>query len=333
MIFLNLNHQNMKKFSTILCTIFLFAASCASIDSGGNPDWFVHQKQNDSSSFYGVAEGFTLEEATKAALVDAAARLMVTVSSESTLLSEENRMGTNEEMRRKIQQNIEKIDFTNFKVSRSEKVEQKFYVEVSIDRSGFIDDQQKKLKFIEKQVLDMDAASRGKNIISRRNALVKIVDMCNEIELKSRVLNGAGIDVNLEQKLFRIAEFKTMLSLFSDKIEFYFDIDSPVEIAKIVRSALNKEQIKIVRNHNQSDKDQVTIRVHSDKRYSQIYGSHMIKLYVDFENVVEGKVAASNSVEVSGSSSISEKESYMSALRSLEEKISKDGIMKFLGMI
>ena len=161
---------------------------------------------------------------------------------------------------------------------------------------------------------------------------MKIVDLGNQVELTSRILNGAGVDVQIEQKLFHIAEFKTLLSLFSDKIEFYFDIDSPAEIAKIIRSALNREQIKIARNRAESDKNQVVIKVRSQKTSAEIYGSYVTKLEVDFENIVEGKVSASNAVEVSGASAISEKQSYSSALKALEDKIQKDGIMKILGI-
>jgi hypothetical protein len=43
-------------------------------------------------------------------------------------------------------------------------------------------------------------------------------------------------------------------------------------------------------------------------------------------------VVASNTLEVTGSSSISEKESYFAALKSFEEKISEDGILKIIGI-
>ena len=58
----------------------------------------------------------------------------------------------------------------------------------------------------------------------------------------------------------------------------------------------------------------------------------MTKLKIDFENLAEGKVVASNSLEVTGSSTISEKESYLASLNSFEEKIQKDGILKILGI-
>jgi hypothetical protein len=58
----------------------------------------------------------------------------------------------------------------------------------------------------------------------------------------------------------------------------------------------------------------------------------MTKLEIDFENIAAGNVVASNSVEVTGSSAISEHESYLASLTSLEEKIAKDGILKIVGI-
>ena len=59
----------------------------------------------------------------------------------------------------------------------------------------------------------------------------------------------------------------------------------------------------------------------------------MTKLQIDFENTSGEKIVASNRIEVAGSSSISEKESYAAAIKSLEEEISNKGILKVIGII
>jgi tRNA threonylcarbamoyladenosine modification (KEOPS) complex Pcc1 subunit len=266
-------------------------------------------------------------------LADAASRLMVSVSSESSLIREENKTSVNEEMRQRVKQSIEKIDFTNFKVSKSEKVGNGFYVEVEIERDPFIKQQKEKVYFLEKQISDLDKNSKGKNAIQRRNSLVKIVDLGKELDLKSRILAGAGEDVGLKEKLSMIADFQNELNKTSDKIEFYFEINSPAEIAKVIRSSLNKEKIKTSPKRNSANPNQIVIRIKSDSRSNKIYEAYMTKLDVDFENLAEGKVVASNSVEVTGSSTIGEKESYAASIKSLEEKIDEDGILKIIGII
>jgi hypothetical protein len=315
-------------FLLALCFVF----SCAtSKNKDATPSWYASPKQNNSENLYGVAQGFTLEEATKYALADAASRLMVSISSESNLLREENNVSVNEEMRQQVRQNVEKISFTNFKVTRSEKIGSSFYVEAQIERAPFLKEQKENVYFIEKQISDLEK-DLAKNPIQKRNSLVKILSLGKDLELKSRILTGAGEDINLKEKLSRIAYFQNQLDKTSNKIEFYFEINSPKEIAQTIRNSLNKEKIKIAPSRNSSDANQIVIKIKSESRSNKIYESYMTKLEVDFENIAEGKIIASNSIEVVGSSTIGEKESYMASLKSLEEKISQDGILKIIGI-
>jgi hypothetical protein len=315
----------------ILATIFFVASCSSSSQKAGEPSWYLSPKQNNSENFYGISAGANLEEGTKAALADAAARLMVSISSESTSLIEEDSRGTNEEMRQQVKQNIERIDFTNFRISRSEKVGPELFIEVEIKRDPFIRDQKEKTEFSEKQVSDLEKNLTGANPIQKRVSLLKILDLEKQIELSSRILAGAGEPVNLKEKLSRIAFFQNQLNQLNNKIEFYFAINSSKEIAQTIRTALNKEKIKISNSHGGAN--QITIEIKSSAKSGKIYGSHMTKLQIDFENTSDGKIVASNIIEVTGSSSISEKESYAAAIKSLDEEISNKGILKVIGII
>ena len=83
-----MSNKIQKLFFTFLLLI-TFAESSFS-KSNDLPSWFIKPRANNIDMIYGVAEGFTLEEATKTALADAAGRLMVSISSESELIKEEN---------------------------------------------------------------------------------------------------------------------------------------------------------------------------------------------------------------------------------------------------
>jgi hypothetical protein len=320
-----------KLFLSLTTLVIFFTASCA-INKDNDPSWYISPKQNNADYLYGVAEGYNLEESTKYALADAASRLMVTISSQSDLLREENQTSTNEEMRQQVRQNVEKINFTGFKVIRSQKIGQKFFTEVQIERTRFVLEQENRIGFLERQISDLDKNSKGKNSIQRRNTLLQISTLSKEIELKSRILSGAGKNIDLTKKLNRAADFQNQLEKLSNDIEFYFEINSPKEITKIIRTALNKEKIKISPSLNNSNPNQVIIKITSTTRSSEIYSAFMTKLEIDFENIAGGNVVASNSVEVTGSSAISEHESYIASLTSLEEKIVKDGILKIVGI-
>lgn len=330
----------MNKIAATFLTLLLLSScgggSKATSQGSNLPSWYVKPKQNDSQNLYGAAQGNSVEESTKSALVDAASRLMVSISSESSLLREENKTDSNEEMRQKISQNIEKIDFINFKITKSEQNGSAFFTEVQIERMPFISDQKDKLGFLEKQVADLSKISSAQNsqsnILQKRVALLKILDLSTRIELSARILAGAGENVNVKEKLEQIASFKNQLNLFSNKLEFYFEINSPKEISQIIRNSLNKEKIKISSNRNASNQNQVMMKIKSSSRSSKIYEAFITKLQIDFENFAGEKVVASSTIEVTGSSSISEKESYAAATQALQDKVDTDGILKILGI-
>jgi len=325
----------MKKIISALFAASLFAAiSCSTSPKQIEqlPAWFVSPKQNNAQNLYGVAEGFTLEEATKYSLADAAARLMVSISSESSLLRQESKTDISEEMRQQVKQSVEKINFVNFKVSKTAQIGQKFFVETEIEREPFIQEQKERVTFLEKQIANLNENSKNKNAISRRNSLVKILQLNKELEPKLRILAGIGQEVDLRSAFEKAANFQNELEEISDKSEFYFEINSPKEIAQIITKNLNKEKLKIAPKRNKSNQNQIIIKIKSTSQTNKIYEAYLTKLQIDFENVVEEKIVASNTIEITGSSSISDKEAYLAALQNLDEKIAQDSILKIIGI-
>lgn len=323
--------MNKKLINLVFCLI-LFSCSKNIKNNQNTPSWYVNPKQNNHESLYGVSEGFTIEEATKFALADLASRLVVSISSESTMLREENQSSTNEEIRQKIKQDIEKITFTNFKISRSEKLEQKFYVEVEINKKNFLNEQKDRLEILEKKISDLDKNSNS-NPIQRRNALIKINQHCKELELKAMILKGGDININLKEKLIFIAKFQNELDRTSDNLEFFIENKSNSQIADVIKNSLNKEKIKTSAKYSQDKSDQIKLTIRSSIEENKIFESYITKIRIKFENNIKEKTVASNSIEVTGNSVISYKESYNSALTSLQQKIEGDGIMKTIGII
>lgn len=316
-----------KKIFVIIFSSLLLL-SCTKVEKKSGPvSWYIQPKQNTELTMYGVAEGFTLEEATKAALSDAAARLIVSISSTSTLVREENNYSANEEMRSQIKQNIEKIDFVNFKVARSAQVESIFYVEVEIDREQFLQAQKDKLELLNRQISDLSKNIPSQNLIQKRNSYVKEIDLLKQASILVQILNN-----NMKETNAALANAQNELNKLNNNVEFYFDIDSSKEITAIIRNALNKEAIKISKTKTNLT-NQIQVEIDSSSRTGQVYGSYITKIKIDFENKSLGKVVASNSIEVSGSSTISEREAYLSAIESLKEKVANEGILQILGIL
>lgn len=329
----------MKKIFTILLSFII--VSCASSNSDAkkdnSPAWYIKPRQNNASNLYGVAEGFSLEEATKYALADCASRLIVSISSESTLTRQEDNNNAHEEIRQKVKQSVAKISFSNFKTTKSEKIAEKFYVEVEIEKDSFVNEQKERVSFLEKKIADLDKNSdknsQGKNPIQRRTSLIKINDYAKELELKAMIIRGAGEEINLKEKLTLIANYQNELEKSSNNIEFFIDNSSPKEIAQVIKNALNKEKLKIATKLDSKDPNQVIVKIESFSKTSHIYEAHMTKTKIEFDNLSEGKILASNTVEVTGSSSLNEKESLSASYKTLEEKIEKDGVLKILGIL
>lgn len=326
-----MSNKIQKLFFTFLLLI-TFAESSFS-KSNDLPSWFIKPRANNIDMIYGVAEGYTLEEATKTALADAAGRLMVSISSESEVIKEENQNSYNEEMRQKVRQSIEKISFTGYQVSKSEQVDKKFYVEVSIERDPFINEQKERVEFVQKKINDLDKNSMQSNPIQRRTSLMKILDLCKELELKARILSGAQEEIDMKSILSLIAKYQNEFEKSSSSIEFFFDSSSPKDLVQVIRSALNKEKLKIAKTLDKTDPNQIVIGAKYESNHNFIYGAHITKLNIDFESSAQGKIVASNNVEATGNSTISESESTKAAIKALEEQIQKDGVLKTLGIL
>ena len=324
----------MNKFFAIIAILIISScAAPAGKQSAANPSWYISPKQNNAEFLYGVAEGHTLEEATRYALADAAARLLVSISSQSSMIREENQNSVNEEMRQNVRQNVEKIDFSNFEVSRSEKLGEQFYIEVQIARFDFINQQKERVAILEKKMADLDKNAATKNPLQKRNDLIASLALGKELELRARIIAGAGENINLKEKLERIAALENELNKISDKIEFFIEPSSSKEVAQVVRSALNKEKIAISQVRKDASLGQISLKISTKSKTENIYGAFITKLEIDFENSIGSKTLASKTLEVTGSSSLNAHESHSAAVKSFEEKIAQDGALKTLGIL
>ena len=297
------------------------------------PKWFSNPKQNDSQNLYGTASANTLEEATKYALADLASRLIVSISSESQLTREENQQSFNEEMKQKVQQSIEKISFSNYQVTKSAQEDQKFFVEVSVEKDPFISEQQDRVQFLQKKISDLDNLLPSANFLQKHITLNKIIPLVQELELKTRIINGAGAEANLSGVLDMLAKYQNELNKSTISAEFYFDKSSNTKLVNVVKPFLNKDGFTISMVENNSSQKQIKLIAKYNSSYNFLYNTHIVKVKINFENMVQNKTIASNLFEITGNSAISEEEAINSALQIFKQQIEKNGILNILGII
>jgi len=329
-------------FLFIIFTFFLGNAHAQNDNSKNSlPKWYVQPQSNNAKKLYGVAEGSNVEEATKAALVDLSSKLLVTISSSSTSLMEENKYSANEEFRKNIQQNIENIEFSAFKVSNSAAYEGRFFVEVEVSRVEFIKNQKEKLSFLQQQVQDLEDSMNSKenkyNPVKRRVNLQKIVNLYSQIQLISKILSSVGEKIDNAKILAQFANFKKELENSSDKIEFYiensyFDDPSLSKINQIIRKNLALNNIKNATKYSKLSQQQIVLKIAAELESHYIYSSYMVKIKFHFDNYLGENIIASNNIEIDGASTISLDQAISSAFANLDEKMKKDGILKILGV-
>ncbi len=316
-----------------------FALSCApnknqlaDLSKAGDTDisWFLNPQQNNAIDIFGYGEGRTLEQATRAALADASARLSVTISSTSNLLLEENEQDSNSEFRQKISQNIDAIQFPNYQTVATGKKAENIYVKIRINRAEFENLQNEKIKFINNKIKNLRNSIAGQNIIKKRKSYQKIIDLSKEGEVLTRIVYGST-GGHLSKILAQQSDAVNKLSKLTDKYEFFFKTKSDVKIFAVVSKYLNKEGVAISSVNKNSD-SQIVMEIKSSQQTNEIYGSFITKLIINFNNYNKNKIVASNKVEVTGSSTIGRNESYNAAIASLEERAKKDGIFKLLGL-
>ena len=297
------------------------------------PKWFSNPKQNDAQNLYGTASANTLEEATKYALVDLASRLIVSISGESQLTREENQQSFNEEMKQKVQQSIEKISFSNYQIAKSTQEDQKFFVEVSVEKDPFIAEQQDRAEFLQKKITDLDKILPSANFLQKHLILNKIIPLVQELELKTRILNGAGAKASLSNVLDMLAKYQNELNQSNLSAEFYFDKTSNNKLINVIKPFLNKSGFVISGAEKNNSPKQIKLIANYDFNYNFLYNTHIVKLKINFQNLIQNKIIASNSLELTGNSSISKEEAIDSALQSLAKQIETTNILNILGII
>ncbi|MBL6664497.1 MAG: LPP20 family lipoprotein [Rickettsiales bacterium] len=291
------------------------------------PIWYINPTQNNAEFIYGTAQGYTLSQATKLALADAAAKLMTTISASTSTLMQENNYDTYDEVRQKVSENIEKITFSNYTISKSQKINQNHFIEVSIPRQEFLRQQKQRLNIIKKKIIQLDQSSKNTNAINRRNNLLTINALAKEAELKLRILQ----DKNIDQELERLLKYQLELEKFTNKVEFYISTTNQV-IKDLITKYLNKENIKISRSANTS-KDQIILKISLEQDTHYILNNYITKTHITFKNIINNNVIASNKITLSGSSTINKKQSFLSSIKELDERLEREDILQIIGIL
>lgn len=296
-------------------TAFLFLIfSCASSDQPTQlsqlPSWYVTPKTSDQN-LYGVGEGYTLAEASKSALNNLASKLMTSISSESSTLLESNKYATNEQSRQKISEVVAKITFNNYQVSNSASFNGRIYVEIAVNRDGFIADYNQKLNGLNQKMADILSKTQNKTILEKLSDLEIINNLSFEAQSIAQILASLdGHSGNFKNNLDLYNNYQNSYRNLADKMEFFIDNkNAPKTLVNRVINDINQKKLKVVKNKNLNNPNLVIIQISSEITEQKIYGSYIAKLKIDFNLLSnQNKIIKSKSFENTGSSVISKEE-------------------------
>jgi hypothetical protein len=280
------------------------------------PAWYVRPSAFDSQNLYGTADGYNLAEASKSALDNLAGKLMTIVSSEYSLLLESNKYSTNEQSRQQISEEVAKITFNNYQISKSASYLGRIYVEISVDRDNFIADYQQKLSVLNKKMADIWQKSRKKTILEKFNDLQIINDLSFEAQSISLILTSLSANPNSKRDLDLYGSYQNSYQDLANEMEFFIENEnSPKSLINKVVNILNQKNLRVVRRKNLNNPNLVIIKINSQIIENKIYGSHIAKLKTDFKLLSnQNKIIKSTSFENTGSSVISQKEALNAAI-------------------
>ncbi|MFT6332445.1 MAG: hypothetical protein ACJAW3_000782 [Lentimonas sp.] len=291
-----------------------FTISCAvnpKIESLNQlPNWYITPQSFDSQNLYGTGEGFTIAESSKSALNNLAGKLITTISSNSSLLMESNLYSINEQSRRKINEEVAKITFNNYQVSRSAIFNAQIYSEITVNRADFIANYSQKLDLLNKQMSEIFTEAHNKTILEKFNHLKQVNGLSLEAEIIASVLNSLGE----EREIDLYKSYQRSYHNLSSKMEFFIeDKKLPLPLKQKVISNLTSQNLKIVKNKNLKNPNLIIVKINVDSNYKELYGSHIVRLRLDFNLISnQNKIIKSSSVENTGSSTL-EKEAAMKA--------------------
>ncbi|MFT6077399.1 MAG: hypothetical protein ACJA02_000484 [Myxococcota bacterium] len=270
----------------------------------------------DSSNIYGTGEGYNLAEASQSALNNLAGKLMTSISSESSTLLESNKYSTNEQSRQQINQEVAKITFNNYQISKSASYLGRIYAEISVDREGFISDYQQKLSVLNKRMANVWKKAQDKTILEKFNDFQVVNDWSFEAQSVSLILASLSANPNLNKDADIYGLYQTSHQDLTRKMEFFIENgNSPKDLIRKVVNLLSKKNFKVVRRKNLNNPNLVIIQINSQIVENKIYGSYIAKLKIDFSLLSnQNKIIKNTSFENTGSSVISQKEALSAAI-------------------
>jgi hypothetical protein len=326
---------NRTFFITLLLILSIFFIGCNSSNTPivlvkehkvqNLPSWYLSAPNNNQDFLYGIGAASTLIQAKNEALNSLASRLFISVSSNTHVIknsdSFENYSNINNQ---EIFLEVEKIDLLNSKIEKSIKVNDEYFVLLSIDRKKLFKEYFFKLDAIDRKISQFyDKAINLSNIFTISYSK-EILDLIDEALLLTQKLSVINEDFNKSQ--YDLKYHKIKFDLLNLRKNIKLKIKSN-HFLKSFKSYISKNNI-LLSNKNFD----AIVSSFENINYSKYNNWFIAKCNISVEILVNAEVLSTNNFTIIGRSTHSNFQALENAKKSLEKKLLNIDINNFLGI-
>jgi hypothetical protein len=326
---------NRTFFITLLLILSIFFIGCNSSNTPivlvkehkvqNLPSWYLSAPNNNQDFLYGIGAASTLSQAKNEALNSLASRLFISVSSNTHVIknsdSFENYSNINNQ---EIFLEVEKIDLLNSKIEKSIKVNDEYFVLLSIDRKKLFKEYFFKLDAIDRKISQFyDKAINLSNIFTISYSK-EILDLIDEALLLTQKLSVINEDFNKSQ--YNLKYNKIKFDLLNLRKNIKLKIKSN-HFLKSLKSYISRNNI-LLSNKNFD----AIVSSFENINYSKYNNWFIAKCNISVEILVNAEVLSTNNFTIIGRSTHSNFQALENAKKSFEKKLLNIDINNFLGI-
>lgn len=261
--------------------------------------------------FYGVGEGWSLQESKSSALNDLSSKLQVELSSNFSLMVSSDYETYTRISKSEINTQVEKLKFNNVKVEKTKKLNDDIYMLVSIKKKDFFRAQKDKLLDLDNKVESEISGLIGQSKYEKYLKLKSMKNIFKDVINKAYFLKAINKKFDSSAFISKYIRLQNLEKKIKDSI--VFSIEDNINFSYFrdnITKKLNKLGFKTSKKASLT-KAKMTHKVRYF-RYKQWYTAKVDTL---LEIISNGKTVQSQDMRVVGKSVSSKKEALLNASR------------------
>lgn len=288
------------------------------------PSWYINELNNTDDFIYGYAQAFSLKEAKLIALEDMSNKLIVQLQS-SFSSNTKTSINFYEKINiKKIKQISKNIVFTNYKVIKTQNINDTFYTLLQVNKKELFNLYKSKLDTIHTKIKNSYNLSKKHSHYEQINILQSLKINITQAKEYLNILYAINNSFKEDKYLEFYLNIFNKIAYLKESISIYISSNFTLYKNQLVKF-INKHNFKISQINSN-----VKLEFVNNISYSRIYSWHITKIRTNINIIIDNKIISSNIINSIGRSSISYKDALKSASYNFYKKLEKIGINKLL---